>query len=311
VDEVTASDKGGRPGQWSARKAQLAVALYQKRGGGYIGPKSADNALAKWTQEQWRTRSGRPSLVTGERYLPSKALAALSPQEYGATTRAKRAGMSRGQQFVPQPERIAMKTSAFRNPETYPCSRCGGSGTMPYAVAGGVCFKCAGTGRQRSKPRASKPRPPRVLTEAERAEGAQRTFTTYWRAYEPRVRENLASNFAGEHAEDLSGYLAREGVDGKTWQAEKSPKARVYVPRAGHIEVDAEGKILTPPKKVSPAVESALRAYMQNLPERQAEQEERLDNALGEVQEGLLAWASGASAEEPPVLLTRVLGGRF
>jgi hypothetical protein len=75
--------------------------------------------------------------------------------------------------------------------------------------------------------------------------------------------------------------------------------------------VDAEGKILTPPKKVSPAVESALRAYMQNLPERQAEQEERLDNALGEVQEGLLAWASGASAEEPPVLLTRVLGGRF
>ena len=66
VAEVTASDKGGRPGQWSARKAQLAVALYQKRGGGYVGPKTPDNALAKWTREQWRTRSGRPSLVTGE-----------------------------------------------------------------------------------------------------------------------------------------------------------------------------------------------------------------------------------------------------
>ena len=120
VAEVTAGDKGGRPGQWSARKAQLAVALYQKRGGGYIGPKSADNALAKWTQEQWRTRSGRPSLVTGERYLPTKALAALSPQEYGATTRAKRAGMASGQQFVPQPERIAMKTSKYRKNPTPP-----------------------------------------------------------------------------------------------------------------------------------------------------------------------------------------------
>jgi hypothetical protein len=75
VAEVTASDKGGRPGQWSARKAQRAVALYQQRGGGYIGPKAPDNALAKWTRERWRTRSGRPSLETGERYLPTKALA--------------------------------------------------------------------------------------------------------------------------------------------------------------------------------------------------------------------------------------------
>ena len=114
VAEVTASDKGGRPGQWSARKAQRAVALYRQLGGGYIGPKTSDNALAKWTRERWRTRSGLPSLVTGERYLPSKALAALSPQEYAATTRAKRAGMAAGEQFVPQPQRIAMKTARFR-----------------------------------------------------------------------------------------------------------------------------------------------------------------------------------------------------
>jgi hypothetical protein len=114
VAEVTAGDKGGRPGQWSARKAQLAVALYRQQGGGYIGPKTPDNALAKWTREKWRTRSGRPSLETGERYLPTKALAALSPQEYGATTRAKRTGMAAGQQFVPQPERIAMKTAKYR-----------------------------------------------------------------------------------------------------------------------------------------------------------------------------------------------------
>ena len=112
--EVTAGSKGGKPGQWSARKAQLAVALYKQRGGDYWGPKSPRNALAKWTREDWRTRSGEPSLVTGERYLPARAIAALSPQEYAATTRAKREGMRRGEQFVAQPERIAAKTSRYR-----------------------------------------------------------------------------------------------------------------------------------------------------------------------------------------------------
>jgi hypothetical protein len=119
VAEVTASGKGGLPGQWSARKAQFAVAEYQRRGGGYIGPKTPDNALAKWTREQWRTRSGLPSLVTGERYLPKRAIAALTAAEYAETSAKKRAGMRRGQQFIPQPERIAMKTARFRrNPDT-------------------------------------------------------------------------------------------------------------------------------------------------------------------------------------------------
>ena len=112
--EVTAGSKGGRPGQWSARKAQLAVALYKQRGGDYWGPKSPRNALAKWTREDWRTRSGKPSLVTGERYLPARAIAALTPAEYAATTRAKREGMRRGEQFTAQPERIAAKTSRYR-----------------------------------------------------------------------------------------------------------------------------------------------------------------------------------------------------
>jgi hypothetical protein len=192
----------------------------------------------------------------------------------------------------------------------YPCSRCDGKGRLSgyYHVAGGVCFKCGGSGTQRSKPRAAAKHTPRVPTDAERAEGIRRTFLTYWRAYEDHVRKALAATFAAQHAEDLSGYLVREGISVKTWQADKAPKARVYVPRAGHVELDAEGKILTPPKKASPAVESALQAYMQNLPKRQAEQEERLDDALGEVERGLLAWASGASAEEPPNLLTRVVG---
>ncbi len=112
--EVTRGSRGGLPGQWSARKAQIAVALYQQRGGGYVGPKSPYNALDKWTREDWRTRSGRPSLETGERYLPAAAIAALSPEEYAITSRAKRAGMRHGEQFVPQPKRIAEKVRKYR-----------------------------------------------------------------------------------------------------------------------------------------------------------------------------------------------------
>jgi hypothetical protein len=122
VAKVTAADSGGRAGQWSARKAQIAVQRYKAAGGGYIGPKEADNALDRWTHEEWRTRSGRPSLETGERYLPAAAIDALTPQEYAATTRAKRRGMEHGQQFVPQPLAIAAKVAPFRrrNPEDRP-----------------------------------------------------------------------------------------------------------------------------------------------------------------------------------------------
>ena len=114
VREVTRGSKGGKPGQWSARKAQLAVAIYKAAGGGYVGAKSPANSLARWTAEQWGTKSGRPSLQTGERYLPAAAIAALSDAEYAATTRAKRAGLRRGEQFTPQPPAVAAKTRRFR-----------------------------------------------------------------------------------------------------------------------------------------------------------------------------------------------------
>lgn len=114
VRAVTDGARGGRPGEWSARKAQIAVTLYRAAGGGYLGPKSPSNSLARWTAQRWRTKSGKPSLVTGERYLPAAAIEALSPQEYGATTRAKRAGLARGEQFTPQPPRIAAKVRPFR-----------------------------------------------------------------------------------------------------------------------------------------------------------------------------------------------------
>ena len=113
VAEVKAGEKGGRAGEWSARKAQMAVLEYKKRGGGYTVPKER-NDLVRWTEQEWMTRSGKPSLETGERYLPRKAIKALSPQEYGATTRAKRAGMKRGEQFVKQPSRIAELVKKYR-----------------------------------------------------------------------------------------------------------------------------------------------------------------------------------------------------
>jgi hypothetical protein len=113
VASVKASGKGGSPGQWSARKAQLATLRYKQSGGGYKGPKKADNSLSKWSKEDWGTKSGKPSTqgseATGERYLPRAARAKLTPAEYGATTRAKREGMKQGKQFVPQPKSIREK----------------------------------------------------------------------------------------------------------------------------------------------------------------------------------------------------------
>lgn len=118
-DSVMAGSDGGKPGQWSARKAQIVAQRYEKAGGGYSGSKtSAQKSLSKWTKEDWGTRSGKPSTqgakATGERYLPKKARESLSPAEYAATTRAKRAGSAQGKQFVAQPKKIAKKTARFR-----------------------------------------------------------------------------------------------------------------------------------------------------------------------------------------------------
>jgi hypothetical protein len=112
VSSVKSGTKGGDAGQWSARKAQLAVAKYKEAGGKYSGKKSESNSLSKWTKQEWGTKSGKPSKETGERYLPKKAIAALSPSEYASTTRAKREGGGVGS-VVPQPKKIAKKTSRY------------------------------------------------------------------------------------------------------------------------------------------------------------------------------------------------------
>lgn len=112
--KVTAGDKGGEAGQWSARKAQLAVHEYKAAGGGYKGKKAADNHLAEWTHEDWGTKSGKESGATGERYLPKAAREALSDAEYKRSTAKKQADTAKGRQFSAQPKDVAAKTAAAR-----------------------------------------------------------------------------------------------------------------------------------------------------------------------------------------------------
>ena len=76
--------------------------------------KKSQRSLKAWSKQKWRTKSGKPSSKTGERYLPEKAIKALTPAEYAATTKARRKGKKAGKQFTKQPKGIAKKTARFR-----------------------------------------------------------------------------------------------------------------------------------------------------------------------------------------------------
>lgn len=76
--------------------------------------KKPQKSLVEWTKQKWRTKSGKPSSKTGERYLPEKAIKALTSEEYAKSTAAKREGKKKGKQFVPQPKSIAKKTARYR-----------------------------------------------------------------------------------------------------------------------------------------------------------------------------------------------------
>tara|TARA_R110000868_G_scaffold197661_2_gene443873 strand:- start:277 stop:510 length:234 start_codon:yes stop_codon:yes gene_type:complete len=76
--------------------------------------KNPQQSLRDWSDQNWRTKSGKPSSKTGERYLPEAAIKSLSSAEYAATTKAKREGTKAGKQFVKQPKSIAKKTARFR-----------------------------------------------------------------------------------------------------------------------------------------------------------------------------------------------------
>ena len=113
VSSVKAGSKGGDAGEWSARKAQLAVKKYKDAGGGYKGDKSSSNSLSKWSKQEWTTSSGKPS-EGKRRYLPKAAWKALSSSEKSATNRAKAEGNKEGKQFVKQPKEVAEKVAKYR-----------------------------------------------------------------------------------------------------------------------------------------------------------------------------------------------------
>lgn len=109
-NQVQASDKGGNKGQWSARKAQIAVQQYKKLGGKYKYPKDPKNSLTKWTKEEWGY-VGKPK---ASRYLPKKARESLTRGEKAATSRAKNKATNAGKQYSKQPKSIANKTKKYR-----------------------------------------------------------------------------------------------------------------------------------------------------------------------------------------------------
>jgi|TARA_B100001939_G_C16941765_1_gene618565 hypothetical protein len=112
VASVKSGSKGGRPGQWSARKAQIATARYKKAGGGYRGKKSSSNKLTKWSKQKWdyvsKGDKKKPRAKRG-RYLPESVRKSLSKSEKAATNRAKRAATKKGKQRAKYSKKVARK----------------------------------------------------------------------------------------------------------------------------------------------------------------------------------------------------------
>ena len=75
----------------------------------------SQRSLKAWVDQKWRTKSGKKSSKTGERYLPEKAIKAPSSAEYAATTKAKRKAKKAGKQVAKQPKKIARKTAKYRS----------------------------------------------------------------------------------------------------------------------------------------------------------------------------------------------------
>ena len=112
VASVKAGSKGGRPGQWSARKAQLATTRYKKAGGGYKGKKSSSNKLSKWSKQKWdyvsKGDEKKPRKKRG-RYLPESVRKSLSSSEKASTNKKKRAASAKGKQKAKYSKKVASK----------------------------------------------------------------------------------------------------------------------------------------------------------------------------------------------------------
>ena len=123
-DELMQSDKGGKPGQWSARKSQLLVQEYEKQGGGYKKDRKDDAAksLEEWGEQNWQTQDGTEARQDGKtkRYLPQAVWERLSPEEKQAAERIKQQASQEGEQYVEWTPAIkrAMAEAGYTEEET-------------------------------------------------------------------------------------------------------------------------------------------------------------------------------------------------
>lgn len=113
-NRIMRGNKGGKPGQWSARKSQLLVKAYEKAGGGYRGGKSKTaKALSRWTKQKWATKSGKKSSKTGERYLPERLLKSMTSSQYAYETKKKRKATKAGKQSAKYSKRTTKRIRRY------------------------------------------------------------------------------------------------------------------------------------------------------------------------------------------------------
>ena len=109
-EAIQASGKGGDEGEWSARKAQLLTQEYERRGGGYVGDKSASQeSLEAWTDQDWQTAGGSADAASGDhmsRYLPRDAWALLTDAARREAEQTKKAADDSGDQTADWPDRV-------------------------------------------------------------------------------------------------------------------------------------------------------------------------------------------------------------
>lgn len=103
-EELLHSDKGGKVGQWSARKSQLLVKEYERQGGGYTGKKDEKaHSLEEWTKQKWQTQGGDTQARQKDktsRYLPKEVWNKLSPAEKKEAEQTKVTGSKKGGQHI-------------------------------------------------------------------------------------------------------------------------------------------------------------------------------------------------------------------
>ena len=162
---ITAGTKGGRAGQWSARKAQLLAHEYEAHGGGYTGAKTATQRhLGEWTREEWTTADGAPARRGGTtaRYLPKAAWAELTPAQRRSTDKKKRAASKRGEQFAgnTEPAAAARRRAEGGTPAKRPATKRPATKRsptkQPAAKRAAATKRAAGTKRAAAKPSAAK-----------------------------------------------------------------------------------------------------------------------------------------------------------